>query len=543
MAKTTVFANGLGIACKAVDGKSTAAFPDPCWTNPGPSAGPVVVPFANTAYARDTANASKTVFIGGKPVMLRDKSYFKTSTGNEAAAYGKGFSTGVKQGKAYFASWSMNVKIEGHNVCRHTDLMTHNHGSTPGNTAVWNYTDQSGGKPPKECFNDCVAIEKACGKFKKGECKNCAAEARCGGKPDKVSKKDKKDNTEKTPKIPHGKKRALVNSLKNLLKKEGIDLRFEKSWKMDTCFPCGIFKPGLDPQKQIDCLTKQIRAIEDSIKKFEEKFFNAEITWDKLVAAAKLADLSFWDLIGGQLKIAKNINRIVRVGERAEAAQALGQAMNDAFVFTSEALDRFKSIESLFENYKNATPEDILKTVEYCVESNACLKKRRCLLEPYKESRMPKTLFSKQGCCPGQTAHHLIPNSMFQEERRNNDSNVADCRKYRHDDAPNVCVEGIDQNIGSHKRIHDRTADKLEKFLEKPSKMTYKMAKHAALEAHYETFSNGDCDRKCLEKQLDEYFTKACGKNMQQAELRRVNGKDSTKYDPDDYCPQEGNEP
>jgi hypothetical protein len=541
MAESTVFANGLAIACKAVEGKSTAAFPDPCWTNPGPSAGPIVIPFANTAYAKDTANASKTVFIGGKPVMLKDKSYFKTSTGDEAAAYGKGLATGVKQGKAYFASWSMNIKIEGFNVCRHTDLMTHNHGSKPGNTAVWNYTDRSGGKPPKECFEECVAIEKACGQFKKGECKSCAAEARCGGKPDKTSKKQERDR--KQPKLSGSKKKQLANSLKRLLKKEGIHLRFEKNWKMDACFPCGIFKPGLDPQKQIDCLTKQIRAIEDSIKKFEQKLFNTNITWDKLVAAAKLSDLSFWDLIGGQLKIVKNINRIVRVGERMEAGKALGQAMNNAFLFTTEALNNFKTIEKLFENYKTATPEEILATVEYCVESNACLKKRRCLLEPYKESKMPQTLFSKQGCCPGQTAHHLIPNSMFQEERRNNGSNVADCRKYRHDDAPNVCVEGVSQNIGSHKRIHDRTADKLEKFLEEPSKMTYKKAKRAALDAHYKTFSNGDCDRKCLETQLDDYFKRACGKSMNHAGLRRVNGRDSTQYDPDDYCPQEGNKP
>jgi hypothetical protein len=198
VAKTTVFANGLGIACKAVDGKSTAAFPDPCWTNPGPSVGPVVVPFANTAYARDTANASKTVFIGGKPVMLRDKSYFKTSTGNEAAAYGKGLSTGVKQGKAYFASWSMNVKIEGYNVCRHTDLMTHNHGSVPGNTAVWNYTDQSGGKPPKECFNDCVAIEKACGKG----VNTCEAKEICGGRPCPGRKKKTKQTAKEKQKGP-----------------------------------------------------------------------------------------------------------------------------------------------------------------------------------------------------------------------------------------------------------------------------------------------------------------------------------------------------
>ncbi|MDR0702967.1 MAG: DUF4150 domain-containing protein [Azoarcus sp.] len=31
-------------------------------------------------------------------------------------------------GKAYFTNWSPDVKIEGLNVCRHVDPMTHNHG-------------------------------------------------------------------------------------------------------------------------------------------------------------------------------------------------------------------------------------------------------------------------------------------------------------------------------------------------------------------------------------------------------------------------------
>ena len=103
-----VFANGLEIACKAADGKAVACFPDPCFSPLSPPAGWLPIPYPNTAYAKDTANASKTVLISGKPVMKKDVSYFKKSTGNEAAARPKGVVTGVKKGKAYFASWSMN---------------------------------------------------------------------------------------------------------------------------------------------------------------------------------------------------------------------------------------------------------------------------------------------------------------------------------------------------------------------------------------------------------------------------------------------------
>jgi len=132
---THVYANGLEIACQAADGIASPAFPDPCWTPPPPPAGPVVIPYANTAHPKTLKKGSHSVFIGGKPVALAD-SYFSTSIGDEPATPGlaKGVMTGVIKGKACFRSHSMNVKIEGKGVARHLDLMTHNHGSNPGNT-------------------------------------------------------------------------------------------------------------------------------------------------------------------------------------------------------------------------------------------------------------------------------------------------------------------------------------------------------------------------------------------------------------------------
>jgi len=132
---THVYANSLEIVCQAADGIASPAFPDPCWTPPPPPAGPVVIPYANTAHPKTLKKGSRRVFIGGKPVALAD-SYFSTSIGDEPATPGlaKGVMTGVIKGKAYFRSHSMNVRIEGKGVARHLDLMTHNHGSNPGNT-------------------------------------------------------------------------------------------------------------------------------------------------------------------------------------------------------------------------------------------------------------------------------------------------------------------------------------------------------------------------------------------------------------------------
>lgn len=124
-----VYANKRCIASKTADGKASAAFPDICGSPPKPPKIGIPLPYPNTAFATDTANGSTTVFIEGQEIMQRDKSYFSTSTGNEPAteAFKKGVVTNVIKGRCYFRSWSMNVFVEGYNVCRHLDLTTHNH--------------------------------------------------------------------------------------------------------------------------------------------------------------------------------------------------------------------------------------------------------------------------------------------------------------------------------------------------------------------------------------------------------------------------------
>jgi hypothetical protein len=85
--------------------------------------------------ASDCTNGSTTVQISGQEVMLKDKSYYKKSMGDEAGcAPKKGLLTSVNRGKVYFKSWSMDVKFEGENVDRFLDLTTNNHASEIGAT-------------------------------------------------------------------------------------------------------------------------------------------------------------------------------------------------------------------------------------------------------------------------------------------------------------------------------------------------------------------------------------------------------------------------
>jgi len=132
-----VYANGKEVACKVSDGLSICAFPDVCLSPPSPPAGPVPIPYPNTAKASDTSGGSRTVNIGGQEVMMKNVSFFKTSMGDEAATktLGMGVVSHNITGAAYFVCWSFDVKVEGENVVRFGDHTTHNHLSKmPGNT-------------------------------------------------------------------------------------------------------------------------------------------------------------------------------------------------------------------------------------------------------------------------------------------------------------------------------------------------------------------------------------------------------------------------
>ena len=160
-----VFANGDEISCKAGDGKSICCFPDVCMTPPENPATPpgVPIPYPNTGFASDTTDGSRSVQISGKEIMLKNKSYFKKSTGDEAGcAAKKGVVTSVNRGKVYFIAWSMDVKVEGENAVRHLDMTTHNHGSGP-NTPTWPYADRMAMTTGlASCKDEIAEVEKYC---------------------------------------------------------------------------------------------------------------------------------------------------------------------------------------------------------------------------------------------------------------------------------------------------------------------------------------------------------------------------------------------
>ena len=142
---SNVFANGREISAKKDSNKSLCAMPDVCLSPPSPPAGPIPIPYPNTAKAGDTTSGSKSVKIGGSEVGLKNVSTYKSSKGDEAAtrSLGMGVVTHTIQGKMKHAAWSMDVKIEGKNAIRHMDLTTHNHINNPNIALVLNKAKQN----------------------------------------------------------------------------------------------------------------------------------------------------------------------------------------------------------------------------------------------------------------------------------------------------------------------------------------------------------------------------------------------------------------
>lgn len=167
-----VFANGRELACKAGAGKTICATPDVCMTPPENPATPpgVPVPYPNTALASDTTEGSRSVQISGQEVMLKNKSYFKTSTGDEAGcAAKKGVVSSTNKGKVYFINWSMDVKLEGENAVRHLDNTTNNHGSPTANESIpWPFVDSAtSARVGKRCKKDMDREKAACAGYRK----------------------------------------------------------------------------------------------------------------------------------------------------------------------------------------------------------------------------------------------------------------------------------------------------------------------------------------------------------------------------------------
>lgn len=77
-----VLVKDKGISSHKGDGKTAVAAPDIC-KSPSSGPGPVPIPYPKTGSASNTTEGSKKVKVGGKQIMLKNKSYYAPSKGDE----------------------------------------------------------------------------------------------------------------------------------------------------------------------------------------------------------------------------------------------------------------------------------------------------------------------------------------------------------------------------------------------------------------------------------------------------------------------------
>ncbi|MBK5072178.1 DUF4150 domain-containing protein [Budviciaceae bacterium CWB-B4] len=128
-----VYANHDEISGKASGVTAFATTPDVCHTPPPPP--PLVaakigipVPYPNFSDSCDTVAGTKTIKLRGKMACRKNKSYYKTSKGDELATsqFRKGILNQTIKGETYATRWSFDVKFEKKNVVRHSDSTKHN---------------------------------------------------------------------------------------------------------------------------------------------------------------------------------------------------------------------------------------------------------------------------------------------------------------------------------------------------------------------------------------------------------------------------------
>ncbi|WP_437484891.1 PAAR-like domain-containing protein [Sorangium sp. So ce1014] len=508
-----VFANGNEIASKSADGASLACQPDVCFSPGAPLPG-LPVPYPNSVFARDLDNLSRTVFIKGTGAALEDKSYFSTSYGDEPATPGlkKGVITGTIKGKAYFRSWSMDVKVEGLGVARHMDTVTHNHVNQP-NAMVQKYRSVWDKAP--SCEQDRKQVEK-----------NCT--------PKDQSKKPKRkglvQRLGKVASVPDEMARKAY-----LYKRTAAN-----AWVDDYCD--GLW---IKPSNKVEEFKKAKAEIEKFLN--QDMWSLAQSAFGELMELAK-AQLSPWFLLkkagglalrsvlkeGGALAAgATGVGLVVSAGLTAwTIADVISTATEIAEAIGPEGLEILadlkavefieKMLKDKLKQWKENPTQFMADAMTALAAADACTRARKCMLVPYdKTIPASEAARSGAGCCPGQTGHHVMPGSMF--GRRSNGTRdpafaTACAGGYDHGNAPTICLEGTTAYHGSHGVAHSQLRSKIEKYQAKqelakkagvpganPDRMSYSDAKDAALDAIM--FVAPHCSRKCLEARLDAYYT------------------------------------
>jgi len=179
--------------------------------------------------------------------------------------------------------------------------------------------------------------------------------------------------------------------------------------------------------------------------------------------------------------------------EVEEAAKQLEDVQKKVADLQNE-LDKYKDPKSASGYNEQAVVSDMMYGA---AEMNPCIRARRCALVPYNQTENPASSRGN-GCCPGQSGHHLLPSAMFDG-----------CDDYKESKAPTICVEGTNNTHGSHGVIHGKMNDILEdKFPKTPkgAPIPKDKAIDSGAESVEKAFPESKCNKECLKAQLKAYY-------------------------------------
>jgi hypothetical protein len=216
-----------------------------------------------------------------------------------------------------------------------------------------------------------------------------------------------------------------------------------------------------------------------------------------------------------------------------DSVSTLAAAMGEVGEAAMKAFDKIWNIgdevKNILKGLVNKPGEAYANLMTLLALLDSCIRARKCLLVKYSESTGLSPL-KGEGCCPGQTAHHLIP-----------DKNIPPgvCAGYTKRGAPTICLEGSSNNAGwgSHGNAHAALKKLMEEYRlgrvaegKSPNSISYdKMADHA-IDAVRLSGAALQCSKACLRAQLDAYYK--CGKGTDG--LKSGDGQDETDEQEDD---------
>jgi GHH signature containing HNH/Endo VII superfamily nuclease toxin 2 len=196
------------------------------------------------------------------------------------------------------------------------------------------------------------------------------------------------------------------------------------------------------------------------------------------------------------------------------------ELLDDLKFLANDAKDQLGEALKVWSEKPDAAMAEAMSIAAYM---DPCIRARKCQLVPYNATekggkdeeqdgemvRINGRVAQGNGCCPGQTAHHLIPHNAVKDAKctheRKNAAGIPKSKPYTYGGAPTICLEGQDNNFGTHGKAHAKLGKAMEHWRDSiGNAISYPDMRDKALDAVSHVTKH--CKPECLKAQLDSYY-------------------------------------